>query len=571
MFNNLLEFNQLYKNFSVFKNIHKNKKIFFFTVNYDWLKFCLYCASIMAIRGCKSTVTFNKKWDFNNVPQNMVNETYNKYIKPLNENTFGEDVKIFEIKESNSKKVLPTEIIIKIREQINADLTHKYHLVDLTKLKNYKKIFLNTEKFYQNLASSILDFLKVNYYDHYIIPVGTNFGWAVCRIVLEHLKLEYISTEGSVTFQDNKFLTCENYPVVMFNTHVVSKDWKKYKANIKKLNFKKIKKQNLKYLKEIYNPKNYVSFQSSEKIIFKKRKDIILLLPSFHHEQHYRYEHYCFKSMNEWLFSTLDYFHKNKKFLEKYDIIVRFHPLAVYAEGKNIDLEDMGSSEEYAFNIFKNKDENFKNLFHYIPPDQLENSNTLELIKISDLIITYQSMCGLEASLINKQVINLAGTAWSKKKFLHEPKSKLEYYKMIEKFFNNKLLILDNQEAHYFFDFYCNYFHKDFVWNMMWGGEFFKNNEIQDVICLPFTLNNYFRNFDYLIGDNPQKYDEFNIIKKEVDKNLKEKNFKLAKKLIGFNKIFYLNYKILIKNKKKILLISYLYFKFYIYKFLYSA
>lgn len=355
MFNNLLKFNQLYKNLLGFKKIHKNKKIFFFTVNYDWLKFCLYCASIMAIRGCKSTVTFNKKWDFNNVPQNTVNEIYNRYVKPLNENTFGQDIKVFEINESKPEKILPIEILSKIREQVNIDMCHKYHMVDIKKINNYKKIFFDTEKYYQNLANSILNFLKINFYDYYIIPVATNYGWAVCRIVLEYLKLKYVSIEGSISFHDNKIVKCENYPVVMFNSYSVSKEWEKYKTNIEKINLDKIKKKNIEDLNKIYDPKTRSSLQSSKKNTFKKKKKIILLLPSFVHEMHHRLEHYCFKDQNEWLFSTLDYFYRNKRILKKLDVIIRFHPLPVYAEGKNIDLENFGKSKEYTFNIFKKK------------------------------------------------------------------------------------------------------------------------------------------------------------------------------------------------------------------------
>ena len=143
---------------------------------------------------------------------------------------------------------------------------------------------------------------------------------------------------------------------------------------------------------------------------------------------------------------------------------------------------------------------------------------------------------------------------------------KPKYYKLIDEFSKDQLPILSNQKAHYFFDFFHNFFHKDFIWNMMWGGEFMKKYEIHDLICLPFALNNYFNNFDYLIKEKLKNFDEFNIIKKEINKNLKKKNFKLAKNLIGLNKILFLNHQIILKNKIKVILIFYLFFKLFYHK-----
>ena len=91
----------------------------------------------------------------------------------------------------------------------------------------------------------------------------------------------------------------------------------------------------------------------------------------------------CFGDQNDWLFSTLDYFVENKHLLKKFEVIIRFHPLPVYAEGKNIDLENFASSSEYSYNIFKKRESVYRNLFTVIEPYQRENSNTLELIKVS--------------------------------------------------------------------------------------------------------------------------------------------------------------------------------------------
>ena len=66
-----------------FLDIHKNKEIFIFTVNYDWLKFCLSSSLILSKRGCLIDLFYEKTWDFNNVPQNYVKKTYQEKIQPF--------------------------------------------------------------------------------------------------------------------------------------------------------------------------------------------------------------------------------------------------------------------------------------------------------------------------------------------------------------------------------------------------------------------------------------------------------------------------------------------------------
>ena len=48
MFNNIERYLKLKDNLPKFYNIHKNEKVFIFTVNYDWLKFCLSSSLILS-------------------------------------------------------------------------------------------------------------------------------------------------------------------------------------------------------------------------------------------------------------------------------------------------------------------------------------------------------------------------------------------------------------------------------------------------------------------------------------------------------------------------------------------
>ena len=567
MFDIIKNFNNDYKKINTFKKIHNGKKVFIFTVNYDWLKFCVSCASILSLRGCKVTVTFNKRWDFNNVNQRIVKKIYNDFIKNLSSLKISDDINIIEFNTEDKDYKISDQLKIKIKKQVKIDMCHNYHVVDFKNIDQSKKIFDDMENYYINLAISLIQFLKNNKFDKYILPVATNYGWAICRLVFEHLNLKYTSMEGSISFQDHKIVLCRNYPVVNFDDVSVKNEWSKYKN---KKNIQNLKESNIKQLNKIYNPKVKSSLQSSKKNNLKKDCALrILILPSFVHEMHYRLKHFCFKDQNDWFFSTLNYLYNNKKKYQNIQIVIRFHPLPVYASGKNIDLENFSSSEEYTYNIFKKKNKEFKNFFKYIPPDKLANSNTLDLIKSSDLILTYQSACGLEAALLNKTVVNLTNCVWSGNGFSYEPKTQNDYFEILDKFSKNKLEKLNHIKAHYFFDFFHNHYHVDFIWNMQWGGEFDKKYDVYYVVSLVSALNSHFKNFDYLINENTSSLDEFKLILAEIDNAIRCKKFKIAIKMIGLRGIFLLNKKNYVMNKFRIILIFYYFLKVIFYKFLY--
>lgn len=554
-----------------FTEIHQNKKVFFFSVNYDWIRFCVASGAILSKRGCVVSVVYDKRWDFNNVPKDIVEKSYKENFQGIKKDYFDDNLFLIELERCQEIQNIDQYIIDEIEKQILIDICHNYHVINADINGKYKNVYLDYKNYYIELAKKLLIFLKKNQYDSYILPVGTNYGWAICRIIFEFLDIKYTSIEGSISFNDRKIVTSKNYPAVMFNRKSLSPEWEEFKKKVDIKDFKEIKKLNLIDLKKIYNPKNKTSLQSSthKKLSFEDRNKI-LILPSFVHEMHHRLEHYCFKDQNDWLFSTLDFFQKNQDLLKKFEVIIRFHPLPVYAEGKNIDLENFAASEEYSYNIF-NKNRDYDNLFTIITPTQLENSNTLDLINSSDLIITYQSAAGLEASLLNKKVINLTSSFWSGNGFSFEPKSRLEYFQLMNSYFENSLEKLNNQNAHLFFYFFHNIYHKDFIWNMMWGGNFLNENQIDEVICLPNLISNYFNNFDYLLGIKPKKIkNEFKILINEINKKIKNKDFCVAEKIVGIKKLKYLKNKDILRNLIKIFQIYYLNFKLYLCKSFYN-
>ena len=67
-----------------------------------------------------------------------------------------------------------------------------------------------------------------------------------------------------------------------------------------------------------------------------------------------------------------------------------------------------------------------------------------------------------------------------------------------------------------FFSFYI--FHKDFPWNMLWGGNFYRGLELEDVITLTSVQNGSFSSFDKIIDKTPINlgYEEKEIKKKNL-------------------------------------------------------
>ncbi len=509
MFNNIERYLKLKDNLPKFYNIHKNEKVFIFTVNYDWLKFCLSSSLILSSRGCLIDLYFEKTWDFNNVPQDYVFKTYSEIITPfkkkfLDDKINFKDLDDLENKEININKNLNNEL----HYQTIIDICHKYHVLYPDIKGNFKEIFEEKLLFYQKLAVKFLTIFQNKKYDRYIVPVGNNYQWAICRIVLEYLKIDYISIEGSINFLDKKILVTKNHPAPSLDSHMILNDWINYQNQIRKSDYDKIVNLNKDGLNKIYDPKSIQSLQLSDKKnnkIKKKKNKRILILPSFVHEMHYRLKHFCFNDQNDWLFSTLDFFIENKNKLKDTEILIRFHPIPVYdgAKVKGEDLEKFEKSDEYSLKIFLEKYSN-ENIFTPIRPDDLVNANTLDLIKTADLILTYQSASGLEASTIGKEIVCCTNCYWSNKGFSHDPKSKDEYFQIIIDFFENKLKKKNNLLiANNFFYFFHYIFHKNFPWNMLWGGNFYRGLELEDVITLTSVQNGDFSSFDKIIDKKP--------------------------------------------------------------------
>ena len=521
-----------------FLDIHKNKEIFIFTVNYDWLKFCLSSSLILSKRGCLIDLFYEKTWDFNNVPQNYVKKTYQEKIQPFKKRFRDKRINFCDLDDFEiQKNELPKDLQKNLENQTIIDICHKYHVLYPDIEKNFKEIFEKKILFYQKLAKKFLYILKKKKYDKYIVPVGSNYQWAICKVVLEYLSIEYISLEGSVNFLDKKILVTRNHPAPNLNADMILNAWNECQKKIQDINYKKLVKSNKIGLSKIYDPGSSQSLQLSDnnKKILKKKAKRILILPSFVHEMHHRIEHFCFKDQNDWLFSTLDFLKKNKDKLSDIEVVIRFHPMPIYdGANKGEDLENFAESDEYSYKIFLNNYSNDK-IFTAIKPDDKINANTLDLIKTADLILTYQSASGLEASILGKETVCCTNCYWSNKGFSHDPKSQNEYFRLLKDFFSNEMEKKNNIFiANKFFYFFHHIFHKDFPWNMLWGGNFYRGLELEDVITLASINNGNFSNFDKLLDKSPVNLgNEEKEIKKKIIFNIKKGNVYIANIMVG--------------------------------------
>ena len=290
------------------------KNIFFYTVNYDWIDFCTSIACILERQNDKVHILFQKDWDFENVDPNKIKKRYKEsvqaYVDLIEKNNLNIKIQNVEFSSLENFK-LNGEILEKIREQVKIDICHKHHIIDSNNLKNYAEIFDEIFLSYKKLASFFMNFFSKNKFDTYIIPSGANYGWAICKIVFEELNIDYISIDGSVSFNDKKILIGRNYPITVLNSDLIKSDWKNFLSQYK-YNIKYLKKKNYIDLEKLYNSKFSKSYQKSNTGLPKLKKKRIVILTSFMHEMHFRLKHLCFENHNHWFEETLNFFLKKK-------------------------------------------------------------------------------------------------------------------------------------------------------------------------------------------------------------------------------------------------------------------
>jgi hypothetical protein len=146
-------------------------------------------------------------------------------------------------------------------------------------------------------------------------------------------------------------------------------------------------------------------------------KNIVCLLTNVGWDAQVHYKQNVFKDMDEWLFSTIDWFIKHPEYL----LIIRVHPAEVTSLYPSIELTSTKIIDKYKrlpknIVLIKSEDE----------------TSTYEICKISSKIIIYATKMGVELAPFEKPII-VAGEAWIKNKDLtHDPKSQEAYFELLE-------------------------------------------------------------------------------------------------------------------------------------------
>ena len=148
-----------------------------------------------------------------------------------------------------------------------------------------------------------------------------------------------------------------------------------------------------------------------------------------------------FENMLEWLFETIDYFIKIDKIL-----VIRAHPA---------EISGTLPSKQKIYDEIKKKFGSLpKNIIFIAPEDP---TSSYSIIEKSKFCIVYGSTIGTEIAAMGKNVL-VGGEAWIKNKEIsYDPRSKLEYFQLISKLFQNSHMSIERHKRakkyayHFFF------------------------------------------------------------------------------------------------------------------------
>ena len=145
--------------------------------------------------------------------------------------------------------------------------------------------------------------------------------------------------------------------------------------------------------------------------------------------------------MMDWIIKTINFYKNNNNF----QLVIRVHPA---------ELTGSIPSNQSVLETLREKNIPLsKNIFLVGPEDKI---STYTLCKKSDLILIYGTKMGFEVATFGKPII-AAGEAWVKnKKISYDPKSKKEYFEMLERSKEIKISKARKERAlryafHYFF------------------------------------------------------------------------------------------------------------------------
>ncbi len=349
---------------------------------------------------------------------------YRKYLYPS----------IMRLYKSESVDAIPNneEIINRLNEKVS-NIINNFSKVNF---KNISAVFFSD--FVYVPQGPILDFLN-NYYpkiDLYSFNVG-------------HL---------SDTLVINKIESNIN------NRHPYAPPLELFDKKLRCLNVKDQKKtiyKTVNKLKEFYSEKkwfNYVgtsSYQDGKIYIKDNRKtlnkidySIFAIFPHIYWDSSSAAGDDLFSNYRDWFESTVEYILINTDS----KIIVKDHPSNLY-KSKNFEKEYSSPIKNFLGELLPS----FKDRITYYPPET--KTSTLNLINTADFTLTVRGTVGVEACLLNKDVIFAGSGRFNGYKFGIFPKTKKEYFSLIKKASKKELIKRKN-------DLYAAVY-LDTLWNQM--------------------------------------------------------------------------------------------------------
>lgn len=383
--------------------------------------------------------------------------------------------------------------IFDYRKYLYPSIMNLYKLESIEAVNNNEEIIYALEKKVTNLLNNFakINFRKVNavfFSDYIYLPQGPILDFLNSyypNINLFHFNVGHIS--DSLVF--NKIESNVNH------RHPFSPPLKLYEKNLNSLDSaekKEIVQKTVTNLKEFYTEKkwfNYVgtslyqdgkiSRKINKSIKNKKKYSTFAIFPHIYWDSSSAAGEDLFNNYRDWFESTVEHILKNTDS----KIIVKDHPSNLYK------LSIVGKQYISPIKSFIDKLlPDFKDRITYYPPET--KTSTLVLIEAADYIMTVRGTVGVEACLLNKEVIFGGSGRFNGYKFGIFPSTKKEYYSTIQKASRKKLYKKNNNlYAAVYLDTLWNQmtFYQDFVKSKYLGNEF---NSKKNIICLDMNIIN---------------------------------------------------------------------------------
>ncbi|MCS5712324.1 hypothetical protein [Candidatus Berkiella aquae] len=134
----------------------------------------------------------------------------------------------------------------------------------------------------------------------------------------------------------------------------------------------------------------------------------------------------AFNNMYDWLFDTIEWFSHRPQ----YQLIIRVHPAENIVPTVGPELRSRFEKEVQERNI-----QIPQNVFIIKPEEKIE---TYDVMHLADVGGSYMSTTGLEFSCYGKPLIAIGPVHYADKGFTFEPKSKEDYFSLLENFLKEK-------------------------------------------------------------------------------------------------------------------------------------